>query len=256
MRGASQAGQECCALRSVARKLPEAGGTPAVPVKSLIGTSQLRGVAAIKANMSLVKASHKKELREAGWHTRGYLPHFDGLCVPQFITLHLADSIPMKVIQRWQGELSRLEETEKQIALEKRIEKYLDQGYGECFLKDNRVAMLVQDSLTKFDGLRYNLFSWVVMPNHSHFLLTRSEGWELDKLMHSHKSYTAHEANKILKRGGQFWREEYFDRYVRNADHFRKVVSYIENNPVKARLCSKAADWPFSSACLRKVGRR
>jgi REP element-mobilizing transposase RayT len=194
----------------------------------------LGGVVAIKANMSLVNASHKSELREAGWHSRGYLPHFDGQCVPQFITLHLADSMPMRVIQRWQRELSLLEEKQKQIALQKRIEKYLDQGFGKCFLKDNRVAKLVQDSLTKFDGRRYNLFSWVVMPNHSHFLLTRLEDWNLEKLMHSHKSYTAHEANKILKRGGQFWREEYFDRFVRNADHFRKVVSYIENNSVKA----------------------
>ena len=81
------------------------------------------------------------------------------------------------------------------------------------------------------------------MSNHSHSLLTRFEDWELDQLMHSHKSYTAHEVNKLLKRGGQFWMEEYFDRYIRNAEHFRNVVLYIEDNPVHFRLPRQ--QWPF-----------
>ena len=41
-------------------------------------------------------------------------------------------------------------------------------------------------------------------------------------------------------------------QFIRNARHFAKVVVYIENNPVKARLCEKAEDWPFSSALFRK----
>jgi REP element-mobilizing transposase RayT len=202
-------------------------------------------------SMSLINASHKKELREAGWHSRGYLPHFDGRAIPQFITLHLADSIPRKIIERWQRELSQVEE-KQQIILQRRIERYLDRGYGSCFLKYHRIGKIVQDSLLKFDGVGYNLFSWVVMPNHSHSLLTRLENWELEQLMHSHKSYTAHEANKVLKRGGQFWMEEYFDRYIRNAEHFRNANSYIENNPVRAGLCAKPSDWPFSSAWFRE----
>jgi REP element-mobilizing transposase RayT len=56
----------------------------------------------------------------------------------------------------------------------------------------------------------------------------------------------------MLGRRGRFWQKEYFDRYIRNARHFAKVAAYIENNPVKARLCEKAEDWPFSSASFRK----
>jgi REP element-mobilizing transposase RayT len=206
--------------------------------------------------MSLTNASHIEQLRAAGWHSRGYLPHFDGRAIPQFITLHLADSIPQKVIQQWKRELTNLDDEQDRILLQKRIERYLDQGYGNALLKDSRVATIVQDSLLKLDGERYDLFSWVVMPNHSHFLLTRFEDWELEQLMHSHKSYTAHQANKLLNRTGKFWMEEYFDRYIRNADHFRNTVNYIENNPVKAGLCSKPSDWPFSSAWFREHGKK
>jgi REP element-mobilizing transposase RayT len=190
-------------------------------------------------------------LRAAGWHSRGYLPHFDGRAIPQTITLHLADSVPAKVVHRWERKLRELDDQQKRITMQERIERYLDQGYGSCFLKDLRIAKLVQDSLLKFDSDRYRLSAWVVMPNHTHSLLTRSEEWELKQLMHLHKSFTAHEANKILKRSGQFWMEEYYDRHIRNERHFWNAVAYIENNPVQAKLCARPEDWPFSSAWFR-----
>jgi putative DNA methylase len=136
----------------------------------------------------------------------------------------------------------------------KRIELYLDQGYGECYLKDPRIAESVQNSFLFFDGERYRLTAWVIMPNHAHMLLTPCAGEELSAILHSLKSYTANEANKLLHRKGQFWQPESFDRWVRDANHFAKVIAYIENNPVKARLCKKPEDWPFSSAWFRKRG--
>jgi len=203
--------------------------------------------------MGLFDDRHQKELRNAGWHSRGYLPHFDGIEIPQFITIHLADAIPGKVIKRWKEELRSLTHEQERILLQRRIEKYVDHGYGEALLKNASVAGMVQDSLLKFDGTRYRLFAWVVMPNHLHSLVTRFEGYKLKDIFHSLKSYTAHEANKTLHRTGQFWLEDYFDRYIRNAEHFRRTVQYIENNPVKAGLCEKPSDWPFSSAWFRKT---
>ena len=89
------------------------------------------------------------------------------------------------------------------------------------------------------------------MPNHIHSLFRLFEGFELSGIMHSLKSYCAHEANKLLKRSGQFWMADYFDRYIRNERHFYRAVKYIENNPVKAGLCTKPSDWPFSSAWFK-----
>lgn len=201
--------------------------------------------------MGLKDDPHKAQLREAGWRTRGYLPHFDGRPIPQFITLHLADSVPLAVIERWRNELRTLKSEDRKTLLRNRIERYLDMGYGQCFLRDERIATLVQNSLLHFADVRYRPHSWAVMPNHLHFMLTRFKNFHIEDIMHSIKSYTAHKANEILGRCGDFWFEEYFDRFMRDVKHFQNTVCYIENNPVKARLCKRVDEWPFSSAWFR-----
>jgi REP element-mobilizing transposase RayT len=201
--------------------------------------------------MNSIKATLQQELRDAGWHSRGYLPHFDGGEIAQTITLHLADSIPAAVVEKWRRELSSASATSRDTVLRRRIERYLDQGYGGCALKDRRVASMIQKSLLHFDEQRYRLSSWVVVSNHIHMLLTPKAQWSLSEIMKSFKSYTSHEANKTLGQHGKFWMEDYFDRYVRNEKHFASAIAYIENNPVKARLCKHPEDWPFSSARFR-----
>ncbi len=86
------------------------------------------------------------------------------------------------------------------------------------------------------------------MPNHFHIAFRQKPGVLLEKIMHSIKSFTAQEANKLLGRQGKFWQEEYFDRYIRDGRHFAAVVRYIEMNPVKAGLCERPEDWKYSSA--------
>jgi REP element-mobilizing transposase RayT len=206
----------------------------------------------LRNQMTLEQDPHKSELRAAGWHSRGYLPHFDGRALPQFISLHLADSVPSKVVERWKRELDTKNSERDKMLLQNRIERYADQGYGRAFLKDDRLAEMVQETLLKDDGKSYRLSSWVVMPNHVHILATRFEDDTLADIMQSFKSITSHKANRFLGRSGQFWMPDYFDRYIRNAKHYQKTVEYIENNPVKARLCARPADYRFSSAWFRE----
>ena len=182
-----------------------------------------------------------------GWYDRGYIPHFDGGEIPQFLTFRLFDSLPQKVVEKWREDAKDQGE-EGKVIFRKNVENYLDKGFGECFLKDERVAEMAQNSLLFHHDKKYRLLSWVVMPNHIHTLATPFEKTELREITHSIKSYTAHEANKLLNRKGQFWQHESFDRYVRNRKHFVNVIEYIENNPVKAGLCEKPEDWKFSSA--------
>ena len=186
-----------------------------------------------------------------GWYDRGYIPHFDGGETAQFLTFRLFDSLPQAVVEKWREETAGQGE-EGKIIFRKNVENYLDKGYGECFLNDERVAEITEKSLLFYDAKKYDLTAWVVMPNHIHFLATPMEKIELEEIAHSLKSYTAHEANKLLNRSGQFWQHEPFDRYIRNRKHFVNVIRYIENNPVKAGLCAEAKDWRFSSAFYRR----
>ncbi len=188
-----------------------------------------------------------------GWHSRGYLPHFDGGGIYQFITYHLCDALPQKVINRWKFEFEQEKNLKAQIELYRKIEDYADQGYGECLLKNEAAAAQAQESLLRFDAVRYKLTAWVIMPNHIHFLIKPINNHSLSEIMQKYKSFTSHEINKILSRSGQFWQEDYFDRYIRDFDHYQDTVSYIENNPVKAGLCQKASDWKYSSAYRRSA---
>ncbi len=177
---------------------------------------------------------------------RRRLPHFTGEGLLQFVTFRLADSVPAKLIERWKV-LVDLTDPDTAAAYRKKIERFLDRGYGECDLRRRDVAKLVRDSLFFLDGKKYELIAWVIMPNHVHVLFLPL-AVELEEIMHSIKSYTAHEVNKLLGRSGQLWAHESFDRYIRNETHRRNVIRYIEMNPVKARLCLEPEDFEFSSA--------
>ncbi len=172
------------------------------------------------------------------------MPHFDGGEILQFITFRLFDSLQKEVLEKWRDEIM---DESGIVEFRKKIESYLDAGVGSCFLKDN-VAQIVRDCLIYYHEKKYKLVSWVIMPNHVHCLLSPLKNVELEKVTHSIKSYSAQSANKILNRKGQFWQHESFDRYIRNSNHYRNVIKYIENNPVKAGLCEKPEDWIYSSA--------
>jgi putative DNA methylase len=190
-----------------------------------------------------------------GWHSRGYLPHFDSENEIQSLNFRLFDAVPIPLIKKWRCQLGwyrNLNQNDpKAVALRRRIEAYEDVGYGACFLRDPRIAKLIEDALLHFDGERYHLLAWCVMPNHVHCLIEMVAGYSLGGILHSWRSYTAKEANRILGRRGQFWDDDYFDRYIRDDHHLQNVINYIEQNPVKADLVTDAAQWKHSSARRR-----
>src|SRR5437867_3864944 len=181
-----------------------------------------------------------------GWHSRGYLPHFDAPGTQQFLTWRLADSLPLSRRSEWEHLLRIEDERVKQIQLE----AYLDKGHGACVLRRGDVAETVERTFLFDDGHRCRLLAWVIMPNHVHLLV---EMWQtpLSKLLHSWKILSSKRANALLGRSGQLWQEDYRDRYMRDEEHYWKTVRYIENNPVKAGLVKSPEQWRFSSAWWR-----
>ena len=185
--------------------------------------------------------------RPRGWNSRGYLPHFDSAQLVQSITFRLADALPRHVVEALANNPEALTDSERLA----KIEGYLNAGHGACHLGEARIGELVEQALLRFDGERYRLIAWVVMPNHVHGLVETFEGYPLPGILHTWKSFTASAANALLGRKGAFWFPDYFDRFIRDERHLSSAIAYIHDNPVKAGLVIEPAAWPFTSARIR-----
>ena len=101
-----------------------------------------------------------KDKGRDGWHSRGYSPHFDGKGVTQHVYFHLFDSLPQAVLARWRDELRASPPKEADVEWRRCVQHFLDSGYGSCFLRDDRLAKIVQNGLLHSAGQRYVLHAW------------------------------------------------------------------------------------------------
>lgn len=193
-----------------------------------------------------------------------YLPHWTREGGVYSVTFRLADSLPASVlraiVREREGILRRAAAMGRDLSVyerrrldrlhSERIERYLDAGYGACYLRDPRVASLVRDAIVHFEGERYRLAAWCIMPNHVHVVLRPEPGHALSAVLHSWKSFTAARANQLLGRSGAFWQPESYDHLVRDEEELHRTVEYVRANPRAAGL----VDWPWAwpSECARE----
>ncbi|MCX8036579.1 MAG: hypothetical protein N3D11_05920 [Candidatus Sumerlaeia bacterium] len=205
---------------------------------------------------------------ESRFHRRR-LPHLEIRGRSYFITYRLAGSLPQRVIAEMREQFgarfrlaAQIEDATKRQAEESivreemhaALDRHLDTGYGPCHLGDARIAALVAENLHHHAGHKYILNHWVIMPNHVHLILTPIEKtngaglWTLEEILHSLRSYTAHEAMRRISAAGRFWHREYYDRIIRDEADLAARASYIEANPVMPGLCKDPKEWCWSSA--------
>ena len=184
-----------------------------------------------------------------------YLPHWTQAGATYAVCFRLGDALPSDVLRQWSAEREDIVKTARQLGRDlsdeerqrlatlhsEKVEKWLDSGHGACWLKDERIAETVRGALAHFEGDRYTLLAWCIMPNHVHVILRPEGTHQLPDILHSWKSYTSKEANKLLNRTGEFWQAEYYDHLIRNEDDFRKQVAYVLANPARAGL----AEWKW-----------
>jgi carbamoylphosphate synthase large subunit/REP element-mobilizing transposase RayT len=179
--------------------------------------------------------------------TRRHLPHWQQDGATYFVTFRLADSVPNTLLKQWQDELETWLKfhpppwdyktaREYELRFVEGPEKWLDEGHGECVLRDARAAEIIGDTLRHFHGERYWLDAFIVMPNHAHALVQPKPGYSLPEILHSWKSFSAHAINEALGRKGDLWMEESFDRLIRDWDALTSCRGYIASNPEKAKL--------------------
>lgn len=198
------------------------------------------------------------------------LPHFQPVGATFFVTFRLFDSIPfdeLKVLRYRYDVLiannvriKNLEDRKKKIIeirnkyFEEYDEKLNVAKSGPVHLKNPTIANIVKQQLHKYDGSLYELICYTVMSNHVHMLISTEiqvpddiyediDGIKftpLDQIMKKIKGPTAIYSNRILGRQGRFWVKESFDKLIYNERMLDEVVSYILNNPVKAKIVQ---DW-------------
>lgn len=182
---------------------------------------------------------NENDFEHFDWGT--FLPHWhqDGKYV--FVTFRLHDSLPQEKVQWLREEKERWLKQHPQPWNEKvtkeyinkfgkAVDQWLDNNYGNCLLKKQSNRKIVEDALLFFDGKRYDLVAFVVMPNHVHILMRIKEGNELTEIMRSIKSFTAKSINKNENRTGPVWQSESYDRLIRGQKHFENIVRYIIAN--------------------------
>jgi len=179
--------------------------------------------------------------------TANNLPHWQQPGATYFITFRLGDAIPAALRTQWLSDQATFlrahprpwgpeVEEEYHLRFSHRVDQWLDAGHGECLLRDPCLRSVVEECLIFFDQQRYDQHAWVIMPNHVHTLTTLRPGWQLEQVVSTWKSFTANRIHRELGRQGSLWQEDYFDRLIRDADHFSNVVRYIRRNPTKAKL--------------------
>jgi putative transposase len=196
------------------------------------------------------------------------LPHWFQPGVSVYLTLRFLDSLPSSAIRRiedeirdwlWRTDIARNKNSaiprfrwhdrkkfysslnadikkavQNQVSKQVNIE--LDKCHGECWFRRTEVAKIMADVLHFHNGDRYDLDSFVIMPNHVHVLFQFRGEHCFETIKPSWLRYSARLINKFLGRRGPLWQPEPFDHLVRNADQFEAIQRYIEQNPQRANL--------------------
>jgi alanyl-tRNA synthetase/REP element-mobilizing transposase RayT len=114
---------------------------------------------------------------------------------------------------------------------------------------------IVFDCIRHWNGRRYRLIAACVMPDHAHLIIQPgiesqdTDGnpifYSLTTILHTIKSFTAHEINKRSGLAGGVWEKEKFDRYIRSDADLEEKFHYICRNPWDAGLVQANEPWPW-----------
>jgi len=176
-------------------------------------------------------------------HYERRLPHWEAVGEPLFVTFRLFGSLPANRVfppQRvaTSGQAFRA------------MDRLLDSGrIGPLYLQRPEIAAIVESALrqgqVRFQ--RYELHSFVIMPNHVHMLITPNV--VATRWLGPLKGFSSHQANRVLGTPGRaFWQDESYDHLVRSDTEFERIRICIEQNPVAAGLAAAAGEFRWSSA--------
>ena len=154
------------------------------------------------------------------------LPHIDIKNGYQFITFRTYDSVDSYIL-KLQNLSSR--DSIKQY----NIDRYLDFSKKGAYLYGEAIR-IIKDIIFEYDNKLYKIIAFVIMPNHIHILLQQFQS--LSKIVKTIKGKSAILLNNKLNKNGKFWANGYYDKAIRDENHYITTLEYIVNNPIKANL--------------------
>ncbi|NOQ90256.1 MAG: transposase [Gammaproteobacteria bacterium] len=115
---------------------------------------------------------------------------------------------------------------------------------------DFHCARTVIHSLKHTEQLhRATSLSFIVMPDHLHWLLSLQDKYTLPQVISNIKRRSAYRINQHLnKTGSPVWQHGFHDYALREEDEIKDVARYIVANPLRAGLVDKIGDYPFWDA--------
>jgi putative transposase len=209
---------------------------------------------------------------------RRRLPHWDVPGATYFITACLSGSLPAQGVLDIRNVERRLQRQQRPPKMSEeewrshkwkqvfvRCDEWLDLRPQVSHLRDERLALEVQNSLYFFAAERYDLLAYVIMPSHIHWLFRPLDAWvstlgqtarvrsPRERIMHSLQSYSGRTCNALMGGSGPFWQRESYDHVVRDEEEMQRILDYIELNPVRRGWVTHRDQWRFSSAFDRRI---
>ncbi len=117
---------------------------------------------------------------------------------------------------------------------------------ARTFFCDNDYR-LYRDLLVEYTtAAGVEVWAWVLMPNHVHLIVVPHDTDALRRALAPVHRYYAGHIHMRQKRSGHFWQGR-FGCVAMDESHLGAALRYVALNPVRARLCKRATDWPWSS---------
>jgi putative transposase len=113
------------------------------------------------------------------------------------------------------------------------------------FLATNSVNAALRDFGTRaYEQYSIAVGRYVIMPDHLHLFVCGPDDFELGRWVGILKQRLGKAV--VSPKSSPIWQRGFFDHLLRSDESYSQKWNYVRENPVRAGLVSKAADWPYS----------